>query len=261
MQSFVEAPVSGASCLFYSIEIQQEVDTDKGSYWKTLDQFYSHDGFYLEDGSGARAMVYVKGAKIKHNISSKKLYSRSNELEDLPASLTSALTQNKNKLYNFKLNNSSWLFSKELRFLEWCFYSYDQIYVLGFVQSGLRVREKIKLKLEHFFSARKQIEENEMLQVRFDKNKDGFLDPEELERGARILGLQMQSSPSKESNVVKQKPDVKMIFRHQKGHPFVISNMKEKDLVAEINWISIFKLFGGPVLTLASLVYFFSNIS
>ena len=129
------APLSGEPCLFFSIEIQEEVKSEKNTHWKTIDKFFSHDGFYLEDGSGARAMVFVEGAEIKRKNRSKKLYSRTNQFDELPSSLVSVLTEHKNKLKKFKLKNSSWLYSEKIRFLEWCFYSHEQIYVLGFVRS------------------------------------------------------------------------------------------------------------------------------
>lgn len=260
VQTAYPAPLSGEPCLFFSIEIQEEVKTEKSSHWKTVDQFFSHDGFYLQDGSGARAMIYVEGAEIKRSSIPKKLQTRSNQLDELPASLVSVLTENKEKLKKFKLKNSSWLFSKKIRFLEWCFYSHDQIYVLGYVQSGLKVKEKIKLKLKNYLSAKNQIEENDELKSRFDVDKNGNLDPQELERGAKILGLHLQSSQIKEEKE-EQEPPVKMIFRYIKGHPFIISNMKEKDLVKKMNWVSLLKLFGGPALTLGSLAYLISSIS
>jgi len=259
VQTAYPAPLSGEPCLFFSIEIQEEVKTEKSSHWKTVDQFFSHDGFYLHDGSGARAMVYVEGAEIKRSSVSKKLQARSNQLSELPASLVSVLNENKEKLKKFKLKNSSWLFSKKIRFIEWCFFPREQIYVLGYVQSGIRVKEKIKLKLENFLSAKKQIEQNEALKSRFDQDEDGNLNPHELERGAKILGLHLQNSQKKEME--NEEPAVKMIFRHHKGHPFVISNMKEKDLVKKMNWVSILKLFGGPALTLASLAFLISSIT
>lgn len=260
VQTAYPAPLSGEPCLFFSIEIQEEVKTEKSSHWKTVDQFFSHDGFYLQDGSGARAMIYVEGAEIKRSSIPKKLQTRSNQLDELPTSLVSVLTENKEKLKKFKLKNSSWLFSKKIRFLEWCFYSHDQIYVLGYVQSGLKVKEKIKLKLKNYLSAKNQIEENDELKSRFDVDKNGNLDPQELERGAKILGLHLQSSQIKEEKE-EQEPPVKMIFRYIKGHPFIISNMKEKDLVKKMNWVSLLKLFGGPALTLGSLAYLISSIS
>ena len=206
-------------------------------------------------------MVFVEGAEIKRKNRSKKLYSRTNQFDELPSSLVSVLTEHKNKLKKFKLKNSSWLFSKKIRFLEWCFYSHEQIYVLGFVRSGIKVKEREKLKLKYFQSAKNQIERDETLKARFDKNQDSCLDPQELERGAKILGLHLQSSQNKEVEIGEPEPPVKMIFEHRRGHPFVISNMKEKNLVSKMNWVSIMKLFGGPALALAGLAKFISSMA
>ncbi len=258
VQTFTQAPLSGKECLFFSIEIQEEVRSRDHSYWKKLDQFYSHDGFYVNDGSGARALVYVQGAQIKREDPfSKKFLTRSNQLDELPPSLTQALTEHREKLKKFKWKNTSWLFSNRIRFLEWCFYEHEPLYVLGHAQSGFKVKKRQKLKLKHFLSAKNQIEQDDSLKDRFDKNRDGTLDQEELERGAKILGFHHQTSQEEEEG--KPEPAVKMIFRHTPPHPFVISNMKESALVKRMNWVSVLKLFGGPVLVLAGLFYLGSS--
>ena len=265
VQTAVQAPLSGRDCLFFSIQIQEEVRSRRHSFWKTLDQFYSHDGFYLNDGSGARAMVYVQGAEIKRDQSPKKFLTRSNRLDELPGSLTGALIEHRDKLKRFKWENSSWLFFNRIRFLEWCFYSDEPLYVLGYAHSGLRVniKKRIKLKFEYFFSAKKQIEQDDSLKDRFDENRDGSLNPEELERGAKILGLHNQTLQEKEEKekVEDPKPAVKMIFRNTPPHPFVISNMQESALVQKMNWVSVLKLFGGPVLALGGLFGLISSFT
>jgi hypothetical protein len=257
VQTAIQAPLSGKGCLFFSIEIQQEVRSKDNSYWKTLDQCYSHDGFYLNDGSGARALVYVRGAEIKREKSDKEFLTRSNRLDELPPSLIQALTEHRDKLKRFKWENSSWLFSNRIRFLEWCFVSGEPLYVLGSVRSGFKAEKRKKLKFKYFLSAKNKIEQDESLKDRYDENRDGNLDPEELERGAKILGYHHQTSQEKEEE--KPKPAVKMIFHHTPPHPFIISNMKEGTLVKKMNWVSALKLFGGPVLALAGIYYLTLN--
>ena len=258
VQNLIHAPLSGRDCLFFSIEIQEEVRTKDSSYWKTLDQFYSHDGFYINDGSGARALVYVQGAKIIRERFNKEFLTRSNRLDELPPALVQALSENRDKLKKFKWENTSWLFSNRIRFLEWCFYEHEPIYVLGHAQSGLKTRKKQKLKLKHFLFAKKQIEQDGSLKERFDENADGTLDAAELERGAKILGFHHQSSQKKEEE--KPGPTVKMIFRNTPPHLFVISNLKESALVKSINFESVFKLFGGPVVAMGGIYFLLSNL-
>lgn len=119
------------------------------------------------------------------------------------------------------MGKPSWLFSNRIRFLERCFYEHEPIYVLGHAHSGFKVKKKPKLKLKHFLEAKNLIEQ------------DGSLDPEELERGAKILGYHHQTSQEKEEGTPE--PVVKMIFRNTPPHPFVISNMKESDRVSSLN--------------------------
>jgi hypothetical protein len=258
VQNLIQAPISGRDCLFFSIEIQEEVRSKDHTYWKTLDQFYSHDGFYLNDGSGARALVYVQGAKIIRERFNKEFLTRSNRLDELPPALIQALSENRDKLKRFKWKNTSWLFSNRIRFLEWCFYEHEPIYVLGHAQSGLKIKKKQKLKLKHFLFAKNKIEQDDSLKERFDENADGILDEAELERGAKILGFHHQSSQKTEDE--KPRPAIKMIFRHSPPHPFVISNLKESDLVKSMNFESVFKLFGGPVVAMGGIYFLLSKL-
>jgi len=53
------------------------------------------------------------------------------------------------------------------------------------------MRKKIKFKT--FLKAKKLLQKNPELKKRFDENKDGILDPNELEKGAKILGQELES--------------------------------------------------------------------
>jgi len=62
----VNSPISGLPCVFYSIEIQKLKRSKNSTYWKIIDKFYSHKGFYVDDNSGANPLVLVDGASITH---------------------------------------------------------------------------------------------------------------------------------------------------------------------------------------------------
>ena len=250
----VTSPISSVPCVFYSIEIQKLKRSKNRTYWQTIDKFYSHKGFYVDDNSGANALVLVDGAKITRKGKEKIFRMRSNNFEEMPLNLRTALNANQTKLKRFKLKDTSWLFSKEYRFLEWTFKENDAVYVLGFAESGIKAPKRKKLKFKSFLKAKKLIEGDAKLQKKFDTDQDGFLNPDELDRGAKKIAEQLESNYSTKK-VEDLSLKTKMIFKKKKPHPFHISNMKEEELVKSIGWKSSLMIWGGPALTIGGSIY------
>jgi hypothetical protein len=272
----VKAPISGRPCAFYSIEIQRwEKDRNyrgisignrsrsSSSYnrghWVTIDSFYSDKGFFIDDRSGANAMVLVNGAVIKRKGGTQDFETQSNNFDQMPAGLRQTLESNQKKLRQFKFKDTSWLFSKRFRFREWHFPVGEIIFVLGHADSGLRAPKRKKMKFKTFLKAKKVIQENEKLKARFDTNQDGQLDEAELERGAKILALQLESKHSKEK-LEDLASKTKLIFKHKKPNPFYISNMSEKDLIKDLATWSTLKIWGGPILSTGCAAYLFTTL-
>lgn len=272
----VNAPISGRPCAFYSIEIQRwerNRNNRIGSFgnhssrtgfnhghWVTLESFYSGKGFFIDDHSGANAMVIAQGAVIKRKGGTQDFETQSNQFDEMPSGLRLALESNQKKLRKFKLKNSSWLFSNRFRFREWYFPVGERIFVLGHAESGLKAPKRNKIKMKTFLKAKKAIQQNEKLQTRFDTNQDGHLDEMELERGAQILALKHESKRQEE------KPEdlaskTKLIFKQKKPNPFYISNMSEKDLIKDLATWSTLKIWGGPILTTGCAAYLFTLFS
>jgi len=266
----VHAPISGRPCAFYSIEIQRWErnrsyrGSSLGSHnsrtgfnrgrWVTVESFNSGKGFFIDDRSGANAMVLVNGAIIKRKGGTQDYELQSNNFDQMPAELRQALESNQKKLRKFKLKNTSWLFSKRFRFREWNFPEGEKIFVLGHADSGLRAPKRNKMKFKTFLKAKKVIQKNDKLKARFDTNQDGKLDEAELERGAKILALQLELKHSKEK-LEDLASKTKMIFKQKKPNPFYISNMSEKDLIQNLATWSTFKIWGGPILSIGCAVY------
>lgn len=255
----VNSPISGVPCVFYSIEIQKLKRSKNSNYWKTIDKFYSHKGFYVDDNSGANALVLVNGAKITHKGQQKIFRMRSNNFDEMPPNLRAALTRNKDKLKRFRLKGTSWLFSSEYRFQEWYFREGEEVYILGFAESGIKAPQRNKLKFKTFLKAKKMIQADAKLQKKFDTDQDGFLNPEELERGAKKIAEQLESKYSVKK-VAELSLKTKMIFKKKKPYPFYITNMKEKELVKSIGWKSSLKIWGGPALTIAGSIYLINTL-
>lgn len=268
----VHAPISGRPCAFYSIEIQRwernrshrgvsignssQTGFNRGR-WVTVESFNSGKGFFIDDSSGANAMVLVYGAVIKRKGGTRDFETQSNNFDRMPAGLRQALESNQKKLRKFKLKNTSWLFSNRFRFREWYFSVGEKIFVLGHADSGLRAPKRNTMKFKTFLKAKKVIQESDKLKERFDTNQDGELDEAELERGAKIIALQLESKYSKEK-LEDLASKTKMIFKQKKPNPFYISNMSEKDLIKDLATWSTLKIWGGPILSTGCAAYLFA---
>ncbi len=252
----VTAPISRSSCAFYSIEIQELRRKKNNTYWHTIDQYFSDEGFYVDDDSGATALVFVDRARITRKGSDNSYRIKSNNFPNMPETLTDSLALNKNKIRKFKLKNTSWLFSKEYKFIEWNFLAGEMVYVLGYAESGLKLPKKKKKKLsaKDFSKVKQSIKDNPKLKARFDLDNDGKLDFEELQKGAKIVADKLLQKYSREK-LDDLLPKTKMVFKYQKGHHFLISNMKETELAKKIGLMSMLKMWGGPALTIACTVF------
>jgi hypothetical protein len=252
----LRGPVSNQTCAFYSVEIQKLVRTKNHNYWKTVDQIYSAPDFMVDDNSGAVAKVFVSGAAIQRKGKKREFEIGSNDFASMPEGLSQALKRNASQLRNFKLKPTGWLFSSKYRFLEWNFSPGESVYVLGYAESGIKQPRQKKLSSASFWKAKKMIEADPSLQNRYDRNQDGFLGVEELEGGAEIIGhgLQVESPPAQEKS---DTPEIKMVFRKRKGVAYILSNMKEKDLVQRLSRKAILKVWGGPVVTIAGAIFLY----
>ncbi len=255
-ERLVTAPLTGQQCAIYHIEIQVERRRKNSTYWVTIDQFYSHEGFYVDDQSGATALVLVEGARINRKGKTDDCYFSSSDLDEIPDPLRKSLETNQHKLKKFKFKKTSWLFSEKYRLMEWRFQPNEEVYILGYAESGLRFEKIKKPKMKYFLKAKKAIHEDEKLKARYDANSDGTLDPDELERGAAMLAQRLSDKYSKEK-LKELIPKTKLIFKKKKPHPFVISNRPEEELVEHMGTWSTLKIWCGPVLSVACVFYLY----
>ena len=225
----ITAPISGKTCVNYFLEIEQ-YDSDG---WLPHDSFFSDEGIFLDDGSGATAMVLLNGAKINHE-RTQNVYERANSIKlgtptvfldsdrferegkmhklksnhyKMPPNLISVLRANQKNLKKFKVKKSLFGGFFTYRFIEWRFDQNDFLYVLGFAASGLMLKKNNKPAAKNA--------------------KDKMEEP---------------------------LPKTKMIFRKTKLQPFIVSDREEKDMSNYfINWATL-KIWGGGVLTSGCLV-------
>ena len=128
------------------------------------------------------------------------------------------------------------------------------------MESGLRLEKLKKPKFKYFLKAKKTIQEDGKLKARYDTNRDGNLDHDELERGGQILAQRLSDKYSKEK-LEELIPKTKLIFKKRKPHPFVISNRPEGELVQHMGKWSVLKIWGGPIFTVACVWYLYITLS
>ncbi|MGP0630494.1 hypothetical protein ACTRW9_12345 [Nitrospina sp. 32_T5] len=273
----VRGPISGKPCAIYHIEIQKwdkdgEADSRPSSIsfdplkkhtwrrgrWVTIGSYFSDDGFYIDDDSGANAMVLVEGAKVHRDGDTVNYECSSHQFSGMDAELYQSLKKSRKKIGSFKLKDTTYLFSKDYHFREWCFVPGEELYVLGYASSNLKALRPKKPGARFFVEAKKMIRKNKDLQNKLDSNRDGKLDYYELERGAQLLAKKLATKYS-EKKLEELASKTKMVFKKEYNYPFVISNRHEEDLVSHVGKMAALKIWGGPALVIGCTIYFFTS--
>lgn len=248
----VTAPISGRKCVLYHIQIDKA--GDQNNSWDTIDEYFSDDGFFLDDQSGASALALLEGAEFHHTEESETLFPGSYEPPLIPEPLKQSLLSHQHKIKNYNFEDTRWYDLSYYRISEWCFMADEEIYLLGFAESGLGMGNTQSSHVKNARQAKKEIKYDQTLRNHFDSNKNGKLDETELEQGSKILAERLASKYSKKK-VEELIPQTKMVFKYRKPFPFIISKHSERNLTKRMNKGILAKIWGGPVLTLGSLAY------
>jgi hypothetical protein len=258
---FHVAPISGRLCPFFAVKVQK-FSGRKGMFsspdspfrdemsdneWTTVGNLYSDDHFLVNDGSGANALVYVAGADIDMKGLVTRLVARSGNPDALPGCLRAFLEANAANLRGFSPRSGAGWFAPYYRFVECRFDAGEPVFVLGFAESGFKPARN-KPRFESFLKARRLIESDPELQSRFDANRDGVLDPGELEKAAAAIGMGMEMD-GKGGAGEAAPPRVKMVFKKRESCPFIISNFRENRVIESLSRSSLAKICGGFLLT------------
>jgi len=248
------APLSGDPCVFYALEIEKRVRRrNRGMHWITLDILHSDEGFFIEDGSGADALVFAEGARIIQKGKPFTRYLDRYLQDDVRGRLKQAVMDNVQELKSFTVDDVDSR-TAAYRLKEKKFMAGEKIYILGFADSGLKLAAQRKMDFDTFLRAQKLVKEDPDLKKRFDKDGDGVLNPDELEWGARVIGQRMFDKHNEEQ-FKKLYSRTKMIFKKTNPSLFLISNKKESEVLNSLIWMTRLKLFGGPALTIACAIY------
>ncbi|CAI2718823.1 hypothetical protein [Nitrospina watsonii] len=247
------APLSGDACVFYVLEIEKLTRSRNSSHWIKIDTLHSDEGFYVDDGSGATALVFAEGAQIiqkgKGFVQHLDRYLRG----EVKQRLKQVVVQNLKELKTFGVDDVDNT-SGKYRVTEKRFMAGEEVYILGFADSGLKLAAQRKLDFKTFLKAKKLIIKHPKLKQRFDRDEDGVLNPDELEWGAKVIGQRMTDKYNEEQ-FKKLYSKTKMIFKHAPPSLFLISTHHEADVLGHLTLHTRLKLFGGPALSIGCAVY------
>ena len=129
-RNLVTAPLSGEKCILYHIQMG-EADHEDGP-WDILGEYFSADAFFLEDKSGAIALVYLESADLRHREKPEKISPGSYDCPTLPEPIWQSIQENKHKLPDWDIESPAGLIDFEIRIAEWCFMPDEQIQIRRF---------------------------------------------------------------------------------------------------------------------------------
>jgi len=124
----------------------------------------------VDDDSGANALVLVEDANFMLKREDRKIVIQADNFDKMPSHLREALTVHQDELENFKLKDTSWVFPKVYRFLEWYFLE-EELYVLGYSESAVGAPQRNNAELETQYSAEKLAELSKKTKMIFRKKK------------------------------------------------------------------------------------------
>ncbi len=262
------APLSGEPCAYYSLT----AFIKDGDGWDEIGRIYSHKEIYVEGKEGALALVKIREAEVMNKRNQKTYVLNSNNISQIPEPLRSVLKNNAGKLKGFSLAQPKKMFGTDTyMFKETYFAPKEPIYVLGYASSGSDLNkaylpelksEKPNRKISyHWFQmAMKLIRTKPEMKKRFDTNQDGYLDPDEMQRGAQELGQEL-----KDGQVERLQADtghaVKMVFKKKEPHIFLVSNQSEHHLTRKMGGSGKGSIYGGAALSILSIGFLFSVVS
>ncbi len=223
------APFTGAACVWYRWEIEEQVRSGRSRRWRSVAQGDSHAWpFYVEDDTG-RILVDPGGAEFHVPSDYREV---DPDLSGAAGSYLASQGVSTHGLLGFR---------RKLRLSEWHIAPGETLYVLGTAQErGSLVHER-RVRIAEKLAALKADPE---AMAHFDADGDGRISQEEWEMARRLVvqGIEREGA---EDRVV--------IGRGDEGQPFFVADRPESEIVKRHRWSALGGIFGGALLSLGSL--------
>ncbi len=228
----------GSPAVLYELKIERH---RKQKRWDRVETVVSTDPFWVDDGSGALAMVWP--AKCDLRLSGRKCeweYS-SHQFDSLPPDFAKALRRHSGDFVSFKFRTQSRALSSKYRFTQRLLLPGYKAYVMGFADKpeGASTIPKPYDSLPADSAERfgKMIRRDKWLKLRFDTDGDGELSDAEVAAGTVAMGREMfglRGGAGQEEGSIEggeSSADVRMTIRKKEGALLLISDHSETALV------------------------------
>lgn len=239
-KTLLKSPLTKTECVLYKYLIEEYRSSGKSGRWVKI---ASGDSFFspccLDDATG-RILVFPKGAELIFPVD-----------YEFKTGLGKTISGN---LIEFMENNNisfrSWFGNRALRFKEWYIREDEDLYVLGTAKKSDSFPEELKSQL---MQRLKELKEDAKKLKEVDLDKDGSISMEEWDAAVakierQVLEEALNTAKSEDpADVIIAKGDVEEIF--------IISDHSEKELIQELSWQCLSGIYGGALLSLATLTY------
>ena len=244
----LRSPLTDTECAMYQFKVEEYRRSGKSGRWVTIAQGNSFFcPFYLEDATG-KIKVYPAGAEI---VWEPAYRFKSGLFKDpTPGNLIRFMEKH-------NINNHGWIGEKSMRFTEWYMRDGFPVYALGTAQreDGLTHSQYNEILFQRLEELRKDKERFKKL----DTDKDGRVSDGEWAQAV----VDMESALVKETmkDVSADNASGIRIARSVDEKVFIISDTDQRKLVDSFFMKCMWCIWGGPILSLATLAYLIWRLS
>ena len=241
----LQAPFSQEQCVYFQYEVEELRRSKNRTYWASIHKGNSnHAPFYLEDET-ARVIVNPKGAEVDIPNS---FTLKTGFLKDVPGHIVSFLDARGVRYKSFFGTH------KTLRFTESHIGIHHVVYVLGVCKNNrTNLAKKHRRRVQEIIRKAKA---NPKVMAQFDTDGDGQIDAQEWELARQLINKKIH-----EKHAVSEEDKVYIGEGEHRNQMFYISNKSEKQLVRELGTEAMLGVFGGALLSVASVGYVISVLT
>jgi hypothetical protein len=226
----LEAPFTGASCVWFRWTVEEEVRRNRRTSWKSVATGGSDAWpFYLEDETGS-VLVDPRGAEVEIPIDYRSR--RPERAQSIAAFLEGEGIATRGFL--------GW--KRKLRFTEWHIAPGEEIYVLGFAQERANLVAERRRRITEKVMALKSDPET---MAHLDLDGDGHVSADEWEAARSAVVREVEFGVVEDRVVIAGDPEG--------SAPFYLADRHEAAIVASHRWQAALGVFGGAGLSLGCL--------
>jgi hypothetical protein len=245
----VTAPVSGMSCVYFSLHVEERRGSGKNSHWVTLLNDDTREPFFLADNSG-HVLIRPHGAELEVRTREKSW-----------RSLAAATRERILGMIRIKapgFSDKALLTFKDIRVTERCIPAGSPLYALGdFRTSAVPVQSRPMKGLGAFVRKLRQIRSSAEALRLADQDRDGRISFEEWYRACNSLALHASGQTVRPD--VSLPPGMEEASRchgqlaKSPLHPLYLADCHQEELLHRIGRHNLLRIVGGCALIAVGL--------